>query len=796
MRPWTLSYRGFDPAHEPLREALCVLGNGYFATRGAAPESVADDVHYPGTYLAGGYGRLETEIAGRVVENEDLVNMPNWLVLTFRIEGGAWFDLRAVEILDYAQDLDLRQGVLTRRVRFRDGAGRLTDLTQRRLVHMEHHHLAALQTTLLPENWSGRIEVRSALDGRVTNSGVARYRDLRGDHLVPGGTGTFGDDGIWLVVETRTGRLRVAEAARTRILRDGEATEAERRVVEEEGYVAHGVAVDVSEGEPVTIDKVVALTNRRDRPGYEPSRDARKHAERAGGFEELLPSHVLAWDLLWRRFDLALEGPERAQLVLRVHIFHLLQTASEHTIDLDVGVPARGLHGEAYRGHIFWDELFIFPFLNYRLPALTRSFLEYRHRRLPEARAAAGAAGYEGAMYPWQSGSTGREESQTLHLNPKSGRWLPDNSHLQKHINIAVAYNVWQYFQVSGDLEFLRFHGADILIEIARFWSSITTYNRALDRYEILGVMGPDEYHDAYPGRDRPGLDNNAYTNLMTVWVLRRAIDLLDILPDHHRQELWEYLGLTQEEIDRWEDVTRKMRVVYHDDGIVSQFEGYGELPEFDWKGYRARYGNIQRLDRILESEGDSTNNYKLSKQADVLMLCYLLSHEELAGLMDGLGYECSEELIERNARYYLRRTSHGSTLSRLVHSWVTARIDREGSWRLFMEALESDVSDVQGGTTPEGIHLGAMAGTVDLVQRGYSGLEIREGALRFDPALPDELSGVAWEIHYRGLRIGVEITGESLALHARPGPGEPVVVMVRGEEFRLAPGESVEFAL
>ena len=209
--------------------------------------------------------------------------------------------------------------------------------------------------------------------------------------------------------------------------------------------------------------------------------------------------------------------------ILNVHVFHLLQTVSKHTIDLDVGVPARGWHGEAYRGHVFWDEVFIFPFLNLHLPDLTRALLQYRYRRLPTARRAAAAAGFEGAMYPWQSGSSGREETQTMHLNPNSGNWLPDNSHLQRHINIAVAYNVWQYFQATGDVEFLAFYGAEMLVEIARFWSSIATYNKALDRFEIRHVMGPDEYHDAYPGADEPGLHNNAYTNVMVAWLLRRT---------------------------------------------------------------------------------------------------------------------------------------------------------------------------------------------------------------------------------------------------------------------------------
>ena len=153
---------------------------------------------------------------------------------------------------------------------------------------------------------------------------------------------------------------------------------------------------------------------------------------------------------------------------LRLHVFHLLQTVSPHSIDLDVGIPARGLHGEAYRGHVFWDEMFVLPFLNLRLPEVARSMLLYRWRRLPQARASARSAGHRGAMFPWQSGATGREESQTLHLNPRSGRWLPDNSHLQRHIGLAVAYNTWRYYEATGDVDFLTEYGAELILSVAR----------------------------------------------------------------------------------------------------------------------------------------------------------------------------------------------------------------------------------------------------------------------------------------------------------------------------------------
>jgi trehalose/maltose hydrolase-like predicted phosphorylase len=544
----------------------------------------------------------------------------------------------------------------------------------------------------------------------------------------------------------------------------------------------------------------VALYTSRDRAIAEPGGAARGRVGRLpDGFEKLLERHVLAWDQLWRRcrIDLAGDGDQEVARTLNLHVFHLLQTVSEHTIDLDVGVPARGLHGEAYRGHVFWDELFIFPFLNLRFPELTGALLRYRSRRLPEARQAARAEGLEGAMYPWQSGSDGREETQQLHLSPRSGRWLPDRSHRQRHVNIAVAYNVWQYYQVTGDLAFLSAYGAEMLLEIARFWASIASHNPALGRYEIRGVMGPDEYHDGYPGRDEPGLDNNAYTNVMAAWVLCRALETLELLPDHRRTELAERLGLTREELDRWEEVSRKLRVCFHDRDVISQFEGYGDLEELDWEGLQRRHGNIRRLDRILEAEGDSTNRYKASKQADVLMLFYLLSAEELRELLERLGYRLAPGAIPRNVNYYLKRTSHGSTLSGVVNAWVLARCDRPRSWRFFAEALGSDVHDVQGGTTAEGIHLGAMAGTVDLAQRCYTGLETREDVLWLNPSLPEELDGLDFEVRYRGhWGINLHLTPQLLRVRVADSDAAPIRVGVNGEVVELPPGSMREFPL
>ena len=799
MSVWTLTYDEYDPAQERLREALCTVGNGYFATRGAAPESSAGAHHYPGTYMGGYFNRLCTEIEGRDVYNESMVNMPNWLPFTFRPAGGEWFDLDsdAYELLEYTQELDLKKGVLGRRVQVRDKEGRTTTIAQRRFVHMGHRHLGALETTVLAEDWSGTVEFSSAIDGTVTNTGVERYLDLDSVHLEPREEG-FDGSISWLAVETNQSHLRIAEAVRLRVFVDEEPVEPEFVYETRPGHVSCTFEAEIAEGSAITVDKIVAVFGSRDMAISEPLAEARAHAERCRDFDDLLVYHALVWGQLWERFATSVDpgDGERVGMVLNLHLFHMLQTVSPNSIDMDVGVPARGLHGEAYRGHIFWDEIFIFPLMNYRIPTLTRALLTYRYRRLNEARRLAYDAGFMGALYPWQSGSNGAEETQTYHLNPLSGKWKPDNSHLQRHVNIAVAYNIWSYYQITADEEFLSHRGAEMLLELARFWASIATYNRAIDRYEILGVMGPDEYHDAYPDAEEPGLNNNAYTNVMAAWTLCRAQEALDALRPHRQRELWERLSLGREELEAWDEISRKLKVPFHDDGVISQFDGYDELEEFDWDGYREKYGDIQRLDRILHAEGDTPNRYKVSKQADALMLFYLLSEDRLAETFEHLGYEWSSEIIDRTIDYYLERTSHGSTLSGIVHSWVMARRDHGRSWDLFVEALESDISDVQGGTTSEGIHLGAMAGTVDLLQRAYTGLNPREGVLWFDPVLPANIRTLEMAIRYRGMWLGVHLTQDSLTITSDASDRGVCQIGVRDVLHDYEPGQTLEVAL
>ncbi|MBD3345900.1 MAG: glycoside hydrolase family 65 protein [Chitinivibrionales bacterium] len=784
-----LIYEGYNPEEEPLREALCTLGNGYFATRGAHESTTDDSIHYPGTYIPGGYNRLESNVRGQIIENEDLVNWPNWLPLTFRYtEDEVWFSPDTVELTTYRQILDLKTGTLTYIHEFMDDRGRKTRIESMRFIHMGKRHLASLRWRLTPLNWSGDIIIRSALDGRVSNNLVARYRQLNGNHLQPLKTGYSTENIIYLKVRTVQSDIHLAQAARTEVFDADDSPAAAKRITrQEEAYIAQDLFLSCRKNHPLYVEKVVSLHTSRDVATSESIYQSTNSLVKAPRIDTLYTMQKRAWKHLWERFDHRVEDHKQTQKILHLHAFHLLQTISINSIDLDTGIPPRGLHGEAYRGHIMWDELFVFPFLNYRLPVLTRSLLMYRYRRLDAARNAAREAGYKGAMFPWQSGSDGREESQSIHLNPLSGRWVSDITHLQRHVGAAIAYSIQQYYQTTDDKEFLYFFGAELILEIARFWCSLAEYNPDKKRYEIKGVIGPDEYHTAYPSSERQGIDNNAYTNIMAVWVLKYALKTLDILDTPRREELCEDLQLSPAELQLWDEVSRKMFVPFMEDGIIAQFEGYDQLKELDWVTYRTKHGENLRLDRILESENDSVNNYKASKQADVLMLFYLFSSAELRSLFERLEYPFDPDLIRRAIDYYRSRTSHGSTLSRLVFSWVQARSDRDSSWKAYEKALVSDFRDVQGGTTPEGIHLAAMAGTLDIMQRCYSGVEVRDDVLYINPHLPEDLHELSFRIRYRSHWMDLTINRTSLRICFEGGWGNPVTIEADGERFTFS---------
>lgn len=530
----------------------------------------------------------------------------------------------------------------------------------------------------------------------------------------------------------------------------------------------------------------------------EPVAAARQAVAQADPFDDLLTAQVRAWRRLWERSHVELHTQAAAPLLaLNLHTFHLLVSTSPNVVDVDASVGARALHGEDYRGHVFWDELFVHRVLALHVPEASRALLLYRWRRLGAARDAAAAAGHRGAMFPWESGSDGQEGTPDEVYNPRTRQWTPDYAARQRHVGLAIGYSVWQYYQATADMDFLRTYGAELIMEIARFFADLARQNPSTGRYEITGVMGPDEFHTAHAGVPAPGLANNAYTNVMTVWLLQRALELVDLLACHDGAGPAGALGVDEPELARWREIATRMYVPFQDDDIISQFDGYANLPELDLAGYAARYGDLSRLDLILTAEGDSPNNYQVGKQADVLMLLYLLSAEELRDLLAELGYRCPAPALPRTAQFYADRVVHGSSLSRVVHAWVEARTDRSASWQCFTEALSENIGDTQHSGTRDGVHIGAMAGTLDLTERCYLGVETRQEALWLNPRLPQPISKLHTLLTYRGHQIHVTATQRDVTLKASPCNADPVTVHPAGQPpLQIAGGQEVTIPL
>jgi alpha,alpha-trehalase len=332
----------------------------------------------------------------------------------------------------------------------------------------------------------------------------------------------------------------------------------------------------------------------------------------------------------------------------------------------------------------------------------------------------------------------------------------------------------------------------------------------------------------AYPDSTEPGINNNAYTNLLAVWVLSRAIELLQILPEDHCDELCEKLYISKDEVSNWDKISRQMFVPFMENGIISQYEGYDKLEEFP--GLKNGRLDQAALKKALDDNGGILNKYKVCKQPDTLMLFYLFSSEELKELFERCGYEFTSETIGKTIEYYAVRTSNASTLSRVAMTWVLSRADRanclpllssisKGStngspntekavknnprlatylqtWNVFRQALNSDYKDIQGGTTREGIHIGAMAGTIDIVQRAYTGIVTKEDTLWLKPRLPKEMTRLSFRLQYRQQSLLIEISQSTCTVTAGHASVLPVSIGFKDKKYELKAGERKRFEL
>ena len=791
---WQLNYYGFDPEKERLRETLTTVGNGYFATRGCFTGSKADEVtHYPGTYIAGLYNKLPSIVFRKTIYNNDFVNAPNWLPVQIKIGDEDFINPFDMEIISYKHSLDIKNAEMTRTITFKNDKGQITQIRTRRIAGMHDSHLGGIQYKFTLINHSNSVTIRSTLDGTIINYGVARYRELNSKHLQPISV-NHDNSGISLSVKTTTSKISIYVRSKSSLFEGSKKIKIEKKISKDLGIISEDFTIKAEQKTEYVFEKLISIYTSKDVTN--PEEKTKSALLKTKNYIDMYKKHIKAWEKLWEIADFNISGDRFSQKAVRLHIYHLLVSASPHNKNIDAGMPARGLHGEAYRGHIFWDELFIFPFFNLHFPDITKSLLMYRYNRIDAARQYAKENGYKGAMYPWQTADDGTEETQILHFNPVSGKWDPDLSRRQRHVSVSIAYNVWEYYYCTHDIEFLHGYGAEMMLEIARFWTSISSYDKKSKRYHINGVMGPDEFHEKKHKSMNSGINDNAYTNIMVSWLMHKAIEMVENLPNEVMKKIFSKINFKFSEIEKWKDIVSKMNLIISEEGIISQFDGYMNLKELNWEAYRNKYGNIHRMDRILKSEGDTPDKYKVAKQADVLMIFYTLSPGQVKNILNIMGYKINDEIefMKKNYEYYVKRTSHGSTLSHVVHSSILKYLHshKNNMWEWFLSALKSDINDTQGGTTAEGIHSGVMAGTINIIVASFAGINLFKHYIKIEPNLPAAWEKLNFKVLHSHNLIEFTITADSITVKYISGKDKKAAFLVGGTDYSIDINKSV----
>ena len=781
---WQLVYHDFRTGKdEYAAESLLTTGNGFIGLRGTAPEMSISEDAYPATYLAGLYNTAESLVEGQVIKNEDFVNAPNLQYLSLEIDG---------EVLEYSQrtvkffkrSLDLKTGLFEATSIVETATGKQLRIVTKRVVSMAEMHQYSLSYEVTPLNFSGQVLLITEADGTVFNYNVARYRSLTNQHLKVCETAAEGTLSR-LVAKTLDSDMTIVQEAQL-FSPNMDLSKMKAECTDEK--VRQTLAIDVAAGQPYEVQKSVSVHLY----GTNEARAAHDFGNvNIADFTAIYSASREVWQQYWEETAITIKGDMMSEKMLNLHTYHMLVSGSPTANpSLDASITARGLHGEAYRGHIFWDELFILPFYIIHFPETARQLLMYRYNRLAAAKASAAQAGYQGAMFPWQSGLDGSEQSQELHLNPISGEWGEDHSRLQRHVSLAIAYNVWLYNNNTEDRDFMVHYGIELLMEIAKFWLSITEWNEEVNRYSISGVMGPDEFHEAYPGSEKGGLTDNAYTNMMVVWLFEEIEDLYLNYSADDLAAAQQKASISRDDLVLMNQIRHDLRLEIDPDGVIAQHAGYFDLKEVDWAYYKEKYGNIYRMDRILSAEGRSADEYKVAKQADSLMIFYNFGKDKVDQILADLGYQLPKDYLEKNLQYYLARTSHGSTLSRIVHSQLASIVDdNELAWALYQQALYSDYQDIQGGTTAEGIHAGVMAATLFITLTTFAGIDIRQKEVTLRPHLPEKWKNLAFRLTIRGIHYHVWMDKEKVQIKA----DQTTTVTIGSEEIPLEKGKMQE---
>jgi len=756
---WLIFQNEYNTEVNPRYETLFTLTNGYMGVRGTFEEG--SEGERSGNFIAGIFDKSDAQV-------REIVNAQNWLRIKLYVEGEE-LSLDKCQLIEFKRILDMKKGILFRSMLIKDSKDRITRIEGYRFISRSDLHRSAIKLFVTPVNYSGVVGIESIIDGTVLNSADSPKHRVK--HLKVADNSSLNKSGVYLETATIDDDIRIATGSAVRLYHYED--KEKNNIAKFKRFLPLGersieyFEFDGTENKTVVIDKfIITYTSRDVKKGLLKSTVEKELFAFAGeGIDKELQRHIEVYEELWSVADINIEGDEEADKALRFNIFHLMSSVNEN--DPMVSIAAKALHGEGYKGHVFWDtEIFMLPFFIYVHPKAAKTLLMYRYNMLDAARKNAALNGYKGAQYPWESADTGEEETPKWgfdYMGNPVRIWTGD---LEHHITADIAFAVWEYFRATEDIEFMLNYGAEIIFETARFWVSRCEYVKELDRYEINNVIGPDEFHEH--------VDNNAYTNYLAKWNIKKGLELINMLKEkypEHYHAISNKICLTNEEMEKWKEVEEKIYIPYDKDKkLIEQFEGY-----FDKKDYV-----IDKFDEnnmpIWPEGVDITKlgDTQLIKQADVVMLMLLL------------GEEFDEETKRINYEYYEKRTMHKSSLGPSMYAIMGLKVgDHKNAYQSFMRSANVDLVDNQGNTK-EGLHAASAGGTWQVAVFGFGGMEIdKEGALNINSWLPEKWDKLSYKVFWKGNLIEVIVTKQEVTVKKLKGKGN-IKVKVKGKELTI----------
>ncbi|HBM81186.1 MAG TPA: kojibiose phosphorylase [Clostridiaceae bacterium] len=730
---YDIAQKKYDFRENQKYETLFTLANGYRGLRGALEFS---KIGNRGNFIAGIFDKNTAQVT-------EIVNCQDPLTLNIYTEDEL-VDLDICKVLSFRRNLNMKDGILEGTFEVKTLSGKIIKINTERFVSKNNVHRWASKYTIVPVNFSGKVFIENIIDGTVANSSLdpvnvsKHFCVVKACDLKPG---------IALKSTTIDKKIEIVEG--TCILStgtDGNLLK-ERKFSQFDGKVRELYQIFVEEGKEYSIYKYGATYTSRDGGNCISSLRNELDSFLYDGYDTEKQAHMKEWNDTWNDIDIIISGDDKAQIGLRFNLFHLASSAYKG--DDKVSIAAKALHGEGYKGHVFWDtETFMLPFFIYTEPKIARTLLAYRYNTLDGARKNASLNGFKGAQFPWESADEGIE------VTPKWGKdyygnpvriWTGDEEY---HINSDITFAIWEYYRATGDKEFMIKYGLEIFLDTSKFWQSRVEYNAGKDRYDINRVIGPDEFHEH--------VDNNAYTNYLVKWSLKKSLQLIQWIKNENMvifNKLCTKLSLSNSDFKAWDDIQRKIYIPKSEDGmLIEQFEGYFKLKQYkvtehDENGMPVWPEGV-KLDKLGETQ--------LVKQPDVVMLMLML------------GEEFDMETKKQNYDYYEKRTMHKSSLSPSIYSILGLSVgDTHNAYKYFIKTIMTDLDDYHGNSA-SGLHAANAGGAWQSAVFGFGGLSIdREQKINLNPWLPEKWEKLSFKVKWKNTILTITVNKTEVELHS-----------------------------